>query len=277
MQPQQPQHSVSREDRENNDEGSEYHSLDESSDVEEVQSEESLRNCLHDAEELKKEGNESFRAKEWNQALITYRRGLARLPQKPKAAQDKGKGKAKERLEEFQDARPPDGTEDQPSETEVEPVEPVEPPSALEVEMSKARAVLSANIGACHVQLGEHEEAVKACSQALLDDPEYAKALQRRAQSNEKIGSWSSLSKAQEDYKKLLEILPPSSPQAKEVQRALRLLEPRVEAAQKKEMEEMMGKLKGFGNTILGKFGLSTDNFKFEPNGQGGYSMNFSQ
>lgn len=24
-----------------------------------------------------------------------------------------------------------------------------------------------------------------------------------------------------------------------------------------------------------GNFGLSTDNFKFEPNGQGGYSMNF--
>ena len=28
---------------------------------------------------------------------------------------------------------------------------------------------------------------------------------------------------------------------------------------------------------FLGNFGLSTDNFKFEPNGQGGYSMNFAQ
>ncbi|KAA1468642.1 TPR-like protein [Dentipellis sp. KUC8613] len=271
--------SVSHEGRESDDGGSDYHSVGEASDVEEVQSEESLRNCLRDAEELKKEGNEYFRAKEWNQALLTYRRALARLPQKPKSksAQDKGKGKAKERLEEFRDAKPPGSTEDQPSDTNIEPVGPVEPPSAIEVEVSKARAVLNANIGACHVQLGEHEEAVKACSQALLDDPEYTKALQRRAQSNEKIGSWSSLSKAQEDYKKLLEILPSSSPQAKEVQRTLRLLEPRVEAAQKKEMDEMLGKLKGFGNTILGKFGLSTDNFKFEPNGQGGYSMNFTQ
>lgn len=25
----------------------------------------------------------------------------------------------------------------------------------------------------------------------------------------------------------------------------------------------------------IGNFGLSTDNFKLEPNGQGGYSMNF--
>lgn len=33
---------------------------------------------------------------------------------------------------------------------------------------------------------------------ALLDDPQYVKALQRRAASNETIGSWSSLTAAQE-------------------------------------------------------------------------------
>jgi len=79
-----------------------------------------------------------------------------------------------------------------------------------------------------------------------------------------------------------------------EAKRSLRLLEPRIEEVQKREMGEMVDKMKGLGNSILGernatrlevtlkrpntgRFGLSTDNFKFEPNGQGGYSLNFSQ
>jgi hypothetical protein len=95
------------------------------------------------------------------------------------------------------------------------------------------------------------------------------------------------------DYNKILELLPPSSKEARDATGALRLLKPRLEAAQKEEVDEMLGKLKGLGNTVLGvyakrrsihlsispphtgKFGLSTDNFKFEPNGAGGYSMNF--
>lgn len=47
---------------------------------------------------------------------------------------------------------------------------------------------------------------------------------------------------------------------------------------QEKQMAEMMSQLKGFGNTILGKFGLSLDNFKMEkdPN-TGSYSIQFNQ
>ena len=37
--------------------------------------------------------------------------------------------------------------------------------------------------------------------------------------------------------------------------------------------DEMLGKLKGFGNTILGKFGMSLDNFKLTPQEGGGYSV----
>ncbi|KAH8835350.1 hypothetical protein DL96DRAFT_1573860 [Flagelloscypha sp. PMI_526] len=97
------------------------------------------------------------------------------------------------------------------------------------------------------------------------------------------LNTWTSLSAAQEDYTKILELLPESSPQTVEIRRCLQSLKPRVEVAQKKETAEMLDKLKGVGNSVLGTFllfgisGLSTDNFKLEDNGQGGYSVNFKQ
>jgi hypothetical protein len=42
-----------------------------------------------------------------------------------------------------------------------------------------------------------------------------------------------------------------------------------------KEKEEMMGKLKGIGDSVLGYFGLSTNNFQMQKGEGGGYSLNF--
>lgn len=54
------------------------------------------------------------------------------------------------------------------------------------------------------------------------------------------------------DYRTLLNLLPQSSAQRSEINRTLRNLEPRIEDQRKKEMGEMMGKLKELGNTFLG-------------------------
>ncbi len=59
---------------------------------------------------------------------------------------------------------------------------------------------------------------------------------------------------------------------------AVASLEPRVKERQEKLQAEMLGKLKDLGNSLLGKFGLSLDNFKAEKDpATGGYSIKFQQ
>ncbi|KAF8746282.1 hypothetical protein AX14_000077 [Amanita brunnescens Koide BX004] len=234
--------------------------------------------CLPYAEELKTEGNDHYRAGSWKEALAAYRSGLGGLP-----ARIKDKRQEDMQATDAGSAQTPvdDEKEDQPDSQLTDAGENVgehdTETGPWEKEYSKTRAALHANIAACYVKLGEHKEAVEACTEALLDDPEYVKALQRRASSNEILGTWSSLSAAQEDYNTLLKILPEADPRRKEISSVLEKLKSRAEAAQKRETAEMVDKLKGLGNNILGRFGLSTDNFQFVPNGQGGYSVNFTR
>jgi tetratricopeptide (TPR) repeat protein len=104
-----------------------------------------------------------------------------------------------------------------------------------------------------------------------------AKALMRRARARSELGGWTDLEGALSDYKKLSE--KPGNLGAadkKIVQAQLRVLPPRVKAAQEKETAEMWGKLKDLGNGLLKPFGLSTENFKMAQDPEtGGYSMNF--
>ncbi|KAF4572734.1 hypothetical protein EYR36_007244 [Pleurotus pulmonarius] len=247
----------------------------------------STEDLLNAAEQLKVKGNDHFRAAEWGAALSTYQEALDTLPKRKSQKSDVSVPEPFEDLEEHPTAPSTSAPSPPPSEDIS--------PSEFDITCAKLRSVLNANIGACHVKLRSYKEAADACTQAILDDPDYVKALQRRAAANEQLNTWSSLSNAQEgelwilfvwcllptpvnlDYKKLLTLLPQGSSQGRDVERSLRAVGPRVEAAQKAETAEMLGKLKGLGNSFLGNFGLSTDNFKFEPNGQGGYSMQFSQ
>ncbi|KAH7883769.1 hypothetical protein F5I97DRAFT_1584674 [Phlebopus sp. FC_14] len=227
-----------------------------------------IRECLDRANHLKLEANALFKAGKWSEAVVSYRTALGQLPPRRQSAIP------------AQDHPSAGGTavdhvHDHPSDIIASDSALPEPGDGVDLECSKARAVINANIGACLLKLDDHKGVVDVCTQALNDDPHYVKALQRRIAANEKLDTWSSLGRAQEDYKLLLDLLPEGSPEVVRTRKALQLLEPRVQAAQKRETTEMLDKLKGLGNSILGNFGLSTDNFKFEPNGQGGYSMNF--
>ncbi|TFK30627.1 hypothetical protein FA15DRAFT_699067 [Coprinopsis marcescibilis] len=230
---------------------------------------------IQDAHDRKSDGNDHFRLSNWNEALVLYRAGLNRLP---KSIETSEKVTSLPEGDEYSEQEI-QVTGEQTSAVNISTSESLEPglTAEEELELTKLRAVLHANIAACHVKLnveGEHKESVAACTEALKNNPSYEKALQRRASSNEAINTWSSLTAAQEDYE-TLKTLVQSPSQKAGIESKLSSLRPRLEAAQKNETAEMIDKMKGFGNSILGRFGLSTENFKLEPNGQGGYSMNF--
>ncbi|PPQ89610.1 hypothetical protein CVT25_012355 [Psilocybe cyanescens] len=230
-----------------------------------------VENYLEIASDRKQDGNNHFRAGKWDEALVAYRSALNCLPKRSLSANEVNPLPSEEDGEagEKQNSDAPKAEED---------VVDISSPAVSETdkEAARLRAVLNANIGACFVKLGDHKEAVKSCTEAIHDDPTYVKARERRAASNDVLNTWTSLTSVQEDYDALLKLINSPSQQS-DIKRKLQLLKPRLEAAQKRETDEMLGKLKGLGNSILGNFGLSTDNFKFEPNGAGGYSMNFTR
>lgn len=107
------------------------------------------------------------------------------------------------------------------------------------------------------------------------------KLLMRRAKAKAELGTWANLQGADEDYRTLLShtmqgFLSPTDQRS--VKEASKVLIPRLNEAKEREMGEMMDKLKGLGNSVLGMFGMSTDNFQFvKDEKSGGYSMNFNQ
>lgn len=236
--------------------------------------------------ELKAEANRKFAAKDFDSALSIYLDILAKLPARepaPSAA-----AAAESSVE--SDNSPRDSTQDDfhdaVSETSATsastsssptspPSNPTEPETEEQEQVRLFRSVIYANIAATHLRLEQYRDAVKASNQSLLDQPSYVKALYRRAQANEHIGGWSGLSSALEDNKTLLTLpdLPAST--RSEVTESIKRLEPQAQQAAEKEKDEMIQKLKGLGDSILGNFGLSTNNFKFTQQPGGGYSMNF--
>lgn len=124
------------------------------------------------------------------------------------------------------------------------------------------------NAGFCLMKLDVKEEAVQMLSEAIRHDERYAKAYVRRADCYYDMQKWSSAFGDYESYEKLDGVLDASG----------RARKTAAKAKVDEEMQKMIGELKNLGNKILGNFGLSTDNFKFDKDpGTGGYSMRFER
>ena len=111
-------------------------------------------------------------------------------------------------------------------------------------------------------KLGELEQLEKAVTGACVC-PLCVQQLQHRLTRAPRLSA---------DYTRVLEL----EPGHKAAAARLKALEPVLEAKREALKEEMLSTLKGFGNTILGKFGLSLDNFKAEQDpATGSYSIQF--
>lgn len=141
----------------------------------------------------------------------------------------------------------------------------VAPPDALQ-----QQAVYLANIAACDLKLDQPKLACQHCTRALQLQPDYVKALMRRGAALEQQEE---LEQALGDAKRVLELDAGNS----WAERAVARLGPKVAERQERLKEEMLGKLKDLGNNLLGRFGMSLDNFKAEkdPN-TGGFSLSYN-
>lgn len=152
-------------------------------------------------------------------------------------------------------------------------------------------AVFYSNRGASYMHLKQWDNAIQDCTLSLEKSPTYVKALMRRAQAfeaqdadakkqidpadsfNTEKYTTSRLEDAVKDLNEVLKIDPSFRP-AIEMQRRL---SNEIQQRQAQMKDEMVDKLKGFGNMFLNKFGMSCDDFKMQqdPN-SGSYNMSYN-
>ncbi|OEH77958.1 TPR domain-containing protein [Cyclospora cayetanensis] len=139
-------------------------------------------------------------------------------------------------------------------------------------QLDEMHAVLKSNRALCHLHYGAFDAAVTDGSDAIHANPNYAKAYLRRFRAYEGKKKWH---EALSDLNKAIELDPKL---AEAYGNDLRHVKRESELLFEKEKEEMLGKLKDLGNFVLGKVGLSLDNFKVEQNPEtGSYNIQFQQ
>ena len=109
------------------------------------------------------------------------------------------------------------------------------------------------------------------CDRALEANPRYVKALARRSAVFEKL---TKLDEAVADMDAWAALDPGSAAARAGAARLRKAIAERDE----KLKDEMLGKLKEMGNWVLGKFGMSVDNFKaVQDPATGSYSISFQR
>lgn len=253
---------------------------------------------LSEAESHKQTGNQHFQSKEWKLAHDAYTRAIEATPGiKGTEILELQRAFKEEQTRKMRETAMNSARESSKSETREapQPVEPFVPPKHPH---GKQLAVYHCNRAASFLQMvaesdyvppspksvfddkddegrppphPDLEAAVTDCSIAILLNKDYTKAWMRRCTAHERLGDTEA---ALADSKAALQLDPHNASLQSTTRRLQRLEDERLEQLK----TETMGKLKDLGNSILGNFGLSMDNFNAvqDPN-TGSYSISFNQ
>ncbi|CAJ0927605.1 unnamed protein product, partial [Mesorhabditis belari] len=208
-----------------------------------------VKDAIQKAEVFKNQGNTHFGQGEWAMAKEEYQKGLDYLKEK------------------YAD-RTNESTDESDEKTETEPESST---STVPEEISTLRATLLSNMSAAFIKMEQWEPAVHTATMSIKEGVKNEKALERRAFAYSKIDD--KLNLALQDYESLSKTFPDRTQYRQKITELKKL----VDEQNEKLKQEMMDKLKGFGDFCLRPFGLSTNSFQFTPNETGGYSMSLKQ
>ena len=141
---------------------------------------------------------------------------------------------------------------------------------AKNADLKEQCCILNCNKGICFNKLNDYDKALECFKEALRYNKDYSKALCNKMLLLNKKEEYL---EAYEDFKRLKTLDYNLWENYRNMENGLAY---QAEIQKKKMTSEMLGKLKDVGNTILGKFGLSLNNFQMTPNGQGGYSIQYN-
>jgi tetratricopeptide (TPR) repeat protein len=272
--------------------------------------EEQEEDPLQEAEELKAQGNAAFSNQEWLEAVDRYTEAITACPgpytgsdlvqqqqewqeaenvrlrkelsdedarqRQKKQAENASKKKATSKTQSDTDAPKEEEAkkEENKQQQQKEPRREFSP--AEQHPHATKLAVYHCNRAAAYLHLQQYEPSVADTTIAILLNPVYVKAYVRRSAAYEHTDR---TDQALTDAKVALELsTTPSVPPPLNIRQTVARLQKLEDARLEKLKAETMDKLKDLGNSILGNFGLSMDNFnaKQDPN-TGSYSISFDQ
>lgn len=238
---------------------------------------------LNEPEGLKQQGNEQFKLGNYLEAYDLYTEAIEACPGKLKGEEilklrddfdeeQRVQSLQRQRLSEQRRKKKEEENEkSESSASESNKIEPLPKYELPEGPNNDKLAVYYSNRAATLQHMEKHNDAIRDCDISVLLNPKYTKAFVRRSAAHEKLDDTEA---ALRDAKQALELEPKNITIRKSVNRLQKIEDERME----KLKEETLGKLKDLGNSLLGNFGLSLDNFAAVQDPKtGSYNISFNQ